>query len=100
MSSGSGEHYCYDTPKNNPTERVCEIANTPGGRSTYYLHRPGWDVGDLGRMYNPVYFNYGVAVHGLSNVPDYRRPRTAASASRCTSPSTSPRSCTRATRST
>ena len=22
-------------------------------------------------MYNPVYFNYGVAVHGLSNVPNY-----------------------------
>jgi peptidoglycan hydrolase-like protein with peptidoglycan-binding domain len=69
MSSGSGEYYCYDTPKNNPTERVCEIANTPGGRFTYYLHRPGWDVGVLGGLYNPYYFNQGVAVHGYQSVP-------------------------------
>jgi peptidoglycan hydrolase-like protein with peptidoglycan-binding domain len=69
MSSGSGEHYCYDTPKDNPTERVCEIANTPGGRYTYYLHRPGWDIGVLGGLYNPYYFNRGVAVHGYQSVP-------------------------------
>lgn len=69
MSSGSGESYCYDTPKDNPTERVCEIAYTPGGRFTYYLHRPGWDVGVLGGLYNPYYFNQGVAVHGYQSVP-------------------------------
>ena len=69
MSSGSGETYCYDTPKENPTERVCEVANTPGGRFTYYLHRPGWDVGVLGGLYNPYYFNRGVAVHGYGSVP-------------------------------
>ncbi len=69
MSSGSGEHYCYETPKDNPTERVCEIANTPGGRFTYYLFRSGWDVGVLGGLYNPFYFNAGVAVHGYQFVP-------------------------------
>jgi peptidoglycan hydrolase-like protein with peptidoglycan-binding domain len=69
MSSGSGEHYCYETPKDNPTERVCEVANTPGGRFTYYLFRPGWDVGVLGGLYNPFYFNAGVAVHGYQSVP-------------------------------
>jgi peptidoglycan hydrolase-like protein with peptidoglycan-binding domain len=69
MSSGSGEHYCYETPKDNPTERVCEVANTPGGRFTYYLFRPGWDVGVLGGLYNPFYFNGGVAVHGYQSVP-------------------------------
>ena len=69
MSSGSGESYCYDSPKDNPTERICEIANTPGGRFTYYLHRPGWDVGVLGGLYNPYYFNRGVAVHGYADVP-------------------------------
>ena len=26
-------------------------------------------VGPLGGMYNPVYFNYGIAVHGAKNVP-------------------------------
>jgi peptidoglycan hydrolase-like protein with peptidoglycan-binding domain len=69
MSSGSGEPYCYETPKDNPTERVCEIANTPGGRFTYYLFRPGWDIGVLGGLYNPFYFNAGVAVHGYQSVP-------------------------------
>src|SRR5690606_3282210 len=71
MSSGSGEHYCYDTPKDNPTERVCELANTPGGRFTYYLHRPGWDIGVLGGLYNPFYFSQGVAVHGYQDVPTH-----------------------------
>lgn len=69
MSSGSGESYCYDSPKDRPTERICEVANTPGGRFTYYLHRPGWDVGVLGGLYNPYYFNRGVAVHGYASVP-------------------------------
>lgn len=69
MSSGSGESYCYDSPKVNPTERICEVAHTPGGRYTYYLHRPGWDVGVLGGLYNPYYFNRGVAVHGYADVP-------------------------------
>lgn len=29
----------------------------------------GWRNGSLGRLYQPVYFNYGIAVHGASNVP-------------------------------
>jgi peptidoglycan hydrolase-like protein with peptidoglycan-binding domain len=69
MSSGSGEHYCYDQPKDQPTERVCEVANTPSGRYAYYLHRAGWDVGVLGGLYNPFYFNGGIAVHGYEAVP-------------------------------
>ena len=36
-STGSGERYCYNTPRVNPTRRVCEDANTPSGRFT--LHR-------------------------------------------------------------
>src|SRR5262249_46331872 len=31
MSSGSGENYCYSTPRENPTQRVCEDATTPSG---------------------------------------------------------------------
>jgi peptidoglycan hydrolase-like protein with peptidoglycan-binding domain len=68
-SSGSGETYCYDQPLANPTEHVCEVANTPSGRFTYYLHRTGWDEGVLGGLYNPFYFNGGVAVHGALSVP-------------------------------
>ena len=68
-SSGSGEQYCYDQPLVNPTEHICEVANTPSGRFTYYLRRSGWDVGVLGGLYNPFYFNGGIAVHGALSVP-------------------------------
>ncbi len=71
VSTGSGEEYCYDTPLVNPTRHICELATTPSGRFTYYLHRPGWDIGVNGGMYNPFYFNAGVAVHGLQSVPTH-----------------------------
>ncbi len=70
-STASGVHYCYDTPKVNPTAHVCEIAATPSGRFTYYLFRSGWDSGVLGALYNPFYFNKGIAVHGYASVPTY-----------------------------
>ena len=70
-STASGVHYCYDTPKLNPTAHVCEIAATPSGRFTYYLFRSGWDAGVLGALYNPFYFNKGIAVHGYESVPVY-----------------------------
>jgi peptidoglycan hydrolase-like protein with peptidoglycan-binding domain len=69
MSSGSGENYCYNTPRDNPTSRVCEDANTPSGRYTFYEFRSGWDKSPLGQLYNPYYFNKGIAVHGYESVP-------------------------------
>jgi lipoprotein-anchoring transpeptidase ErfK/SrfK len=68
-SSGSGERYCYNTPRVNPTRRVCEDANTPSGRFTYTEYRDGWDKSPLGQLYNPFYFNGGIAVHGYESVP-------------------------------
>jgi len=69
VSSGSGENYCYDTPRVNPTSHVCEDANTPPGRFTYTEFRSGWDKSPLGQLYNPYYFNQGIAVHGYESVP-------------------------------
>jgi hypothetical protein len=69
ISSGSGENYCYDTPRDNPTSHVCEDANTPSGRFTFYEFRKGWDKSPLGQLYNPYYFNKGIAVHGYESVP-------------------------------
>ncbi|MFI5053035.1 MAG: L,D-transpeptidase family protein [Acidimicrobiia bacterium] len=68
MSSGSGVEYCYDSPKSAPTQHLCEIAGTPSGRFTYYEKVNGWQDGDLGTLYNPVYFNGGIAVHGADHV--------------------------------
>jgi peptidoglycan hydrolase-like protein with peptidoglycan-binding domain len=69
ISSGSGENYCYDTPRENPTSHVCEDANTPSGKFTFYEFRKGWDKSPLGQLYNPYYFNKGIAVHGYESVP-------------------------------
>ena len=63
-STGSGDHFCGG-------EDGCQYAITPTGKfHFYYLHR-GWDKGKLGRMWNPYYFNGGIAVHGLASVPNY-----------------------------
>jgi hypothetical protein len=68
-SSGSGKSYCYNSPRVNPTRRICEYANTPSGRFTYREYRDGWDKSPLGQLYNPFYFNGGIAVHGYESVP-------------------------------
>ena len=68
-STGSGENYCSNTPRDNPTRQVCEQANTPSGRFTFREYRDGWDRSPLGRLYNPFYFSGGIAVHGYPEVP-------------------------------
>jgi peptidoglycan hydrolase-like protein with peptidoglycan-binding domain len=63
-STGSGDHFCGG-------EDGCQYAITPTGHyHFYYLHK-GWDKGKLGKMWNPYYFNGGIAVHGLDSVPSY-----------------------------
>lgn len=68
-STGSGERYCFNTPRVNPTQRICEVATTPSGRFTYTRLVKGWDKSPLGQLYQPYYFNGGIAVHGYSSVP-------------------------------
>jgi peptidoglycan hydrolase-like protein with peptidoglycan-binding domain len=63
-STGSGEYFCGGSDG-------CQYAITPTGHFHFqYLHR-GWDTGKLGRMWNPYYFDGGIAVHGLESVPSY-----------------------------
>ncbi len=65
----------YDTdeqgrPLDEPvTKDVCAESKTPGGVFKVYRRYEGNRVGPLGGMYNPLYFNYGVAIHGARNVP-------------------------------
>ncbi len=68
-STGSGESYCFNSPRDNPTQRICEVATTPSGRFTYTRFVSGWDRSPLGQLYQPFYFNGGIAVHGYSSVP-------------------------------
>ena len=80
-SSGDGEEWCdtvtYDTdpngiPLDEPVEReICGISKTPGGVFSYTRKVEGIRESPLGSLWNPVYFNYGIAIHGAINVPKY-----------------------------
>ena len=50
---------------------VCGNAWTPGGVYQFYRKVEGVRQSRLGGMRNPVYFNYGIAVHGAYEVPDH-----------------------------
>ena len=79
ISSGTGEPWCeiarYNTddfgqPLAVPIEKdICGVSKTPGGVFKFYRRVTGERIGALGSMWNPVYFNYGIAVHGSKNVP-------------------------------
>ena len=79
ISSGTGETWCeiakYNTdefgqPLAVPIEKdICGVSKTPGGVFKFYRRVEGERIGALGSMWNPVYFNYGIAVHGSRNVP-------------------------------
>ena len=80
MSSGSNEQWCEEVTISpgeygnrdgeEPLVRgECGISNTPGGVFTVYREVQGIRQSALGGMWNPVYFNYGIAIHGAINVP-------------------------------
>ncbi len=80
MSSGTGEEWCEEVTispgergNENGTEPLkkgeCGISNTPGGVFEYDRRVEGIRESGLGSMWNPVYFNYGIAIHGAMNVP-------------------------------
>ncbi|MFK8024661.1 MAG: peptidoglycan-binding protein [Ilumatobacter sp.] len=52
------------------TKEICALAKTPGGVFTYDRQVTGKRVSPLGGMWDPVYFNYGIAVHGALEVPN------------------------------
>ena len=76
---GTPQKWCetltYDTgPNGDPlpapqTKQECADAKTPGGVFRFTRRYDGKRTGPLGGMMNPVYFNYGIAVHGADNVP-------------------------------
>jgi hypothetical protein len=77
--AGNPKEFCetatYDTDENGipldpPVEKaICADAKTPGGVFKFTRRYEGKRVSPLGGMLNPVYFNYGIAIHGAQNVP-------------------------------
>jgi peptidoglycan hydrolase-like protein with peptidoglycan-binding domain len=61
ISSGNNQRFC--------SQGWCRRAVTPGGSYGFYRQGRGWETGPLGSLYNPVYFNGGIAVHGSRSVP-------------------------------
>ena len=62
-STGSGKRYCVDGD--------CATAVTPGGSYKVFFRRNGLRVSRLGKLWNPLYFNGGIAIHGAPSVPGY-----------------------------
>jgi lipoprotein-anchoring transpeptidase ErfK/SrfK len=63
VSTGSGQRYCVDGS--------CDRALTPAGSYRVFQRQRGWQTSRLGRLYNPLYFNGGIAIHGALSVPAY-----------------------------
>ncbi|MFM7950709.1 MAG: peptidoglycan-binding protein [Acidimicrobiaceae bacterium] len=79
ISSGTGVPWCEEVKidpgeEGNKTEEqikigICGEAITPPGIFYFYNRRTGMRETKLGSLYNPVYFNYNIAVHGAILVP-------------------------------
>ncbi len=63
-STGNGEYYWLHGKRYRAT--------TPTGTwNVYSSYSGGWQNGDLGRMWRPMYYNSGWAVHGSESIPTY-----------------------------
>lgn len=85
ISSGDGETWCEEVvidpgeEGNDSPEQIaagqplkvgiCGESITPPGIFTFYRRSSGIRETKLGTLYNPVYFNLGIAVHGANSVP-------------------------------
>lgn len=79
VSTGSNEPWCEEVAidpgeDGNDTMKqikvgLCGEAVTPAGIFYFYNRKQGTRESRLGSMYNPVYFNFGIAVHGAILVP-------------------------------
>lgn len=67
VSTGNQASYSYVSKKTGRS--VSSKANTPTGKFEFFRRYKGWEKSDLGRLYNPVYFKGGIAVHGYPSVP-------------------------------
>jgi lipoprotein-anchoring transpeptidase ErfK/SrfK len=62
VSTGTGRRYCE--------KGSCGVARTPRGRFRIGHRINGWRTSRLGKLYNPLYFSGGYAIHG-GRIPGY-----------------------------
>ena len=80
ISSGTGKVWCEEVIIDPGEEGnkgadvikdgICGEAITPGGVYYFYNRKIGLRESKLGTMWNPVYFNFGIAIHGAMMVPN------------------------------
>lgn len=69
LNTSTGSNQWYQFP-----DGTWAFADTPTGwYRVYYGYSAGWEVGPLGSLYRPRYFNSrsAIAVHGSGSVPPY-----------------------------
>ncbi|MEV4113626.1 L,D-transpeptidase family protein [Nonomuraea sp. NPDC049695] len=71
ISSGSGVPYCETATWQGKQQRFCGSARTPTGDYRTTWRARGWHRSYLGQLYNPIFFNGGIAFHGALSVPLY-----------------------------
>jgi hypothetical protein len=71
VSSGSGIPYVEYAMWNGKRTRFSGDARTPTGNFKTTWRRSGWHKSYLGQLYNPIFFNGGIAFHGALSVPLY-----------------------------
>ena len=67
ISTGDGKPFCTLDPETGET--ACDKAITPPGSFRVTRRVVGWRESKLGLLYNPLYFNGGIAIHGAPSVP-------------------------------
>ena len=67
VSTGSNRKYCKTSKKSG--ELICGVAYTPRGKFRIQWRISGWHESDLGKLYNPLYFNDGFSIHSSPSVP-------------------------------
>ncbi|MDP2291012.1 MAG: L,D-transpeptidase family protein [Actinomycetota bacterium] len=73
FNTSTGSEVPYEAVnKKDPTKIETGDSITPNGLWEVNRERPdGWWDGDLGKIYRPKYFRGGVAIHGMTSVPNY-----------------------------
>ncbi|GLW97236.1 peptidoglycan-binding protein [Microtetraspora sp. NBRC 16547] len=71
ISSGSGIPYTEYAMWNGKRTKFTGSARTPTGDYKTTWRRSGWHRSYLGQLYNPIFFNGGIAFHGALSVPLY-----------------------------
>jgi peptidoglycan hydrolase-like protein with peptidoglycan-binding domain len=71
ISSGSGIPYTEYAMWNGKRTKFTGSARTPTGDFKTTWRKHGWHKSYLGQLYNPIFFNGGIAFHGALSVPLY-----------------------------